>query len=264
MSNYTVLVAEAMRTISGQWLHNPETHAILLKYPKTAALVPDITDAHAAICDALGGEDDTPLEKQLERLREQGAPFDERHDRKYRGSLMLFEAFIELADKPETVERLTALRDQLHKNGGVQVNAEWAAEADNAETVRAKLDKPTLAELAKIPSIEGRSLADEELAWMKAGAALAPIAAKKAAVEHQIKNSNDPSHAGVVRAARHEWIKVARVLEANLGLIKTLPDDERSAVLGLLHKTADAAERRSTARRAPEAATEQPATPAKG
>ncbi len=264
MSNYTFLTAEAMRTISGQWLHDKATLATLLKHPKTAALMPDVTESHQAICDALGGEDDTPLEAQLQRLREQGNALDERHDRKYRGAWMLCEAFIELADKPETAERLLALRDRLHGNGLTQVNAPWAAEAGNAESVRALLDKKTRAELAKIPSIEGRTLDDEVTAWVKAGEALGPVAAQKAAVEHQLENAADVSSGSALRTARLDWIKIARALETNLDLIKNLAPEERSAVLGLLHRSAASAERQSAARRRSADAPAQPTTPAKG
>ena len=249
MSNYTRLSAEAMRTISGLWLHHAPTRAVLEQYAKSAAMLPDIEEAHGGICDALGGEDDRALEEQLQRLREQGGVLDERHDRKYRGTWYFFEALIELADKPETAQSLTALRDRIHPNKLPQVNATWAAESGNAATVHAEIDKDTRTQLTALHTVEGRNLLDEVMAWIKAGEALGPIAAEKATIEHRMEHPEEASQAGAIHAARLAWIKVVRALESNLDLVKGLTPKERSTVLGLLHTTAASADRYNASKR---------------
>lgn len=261
MSNFTRLAAESMRTISGQWLHHGPTRLILEKYAKSAALLPDIEEVHGGLCDAMGGDDEAPLEAQLARLREDGGVLDARHDRKYRGTWKLFEALIELADKDETTAALTALRNKVLPKGLPLVNATWGAESGNAETVRGDLDKGVRAQLKAIASTEGRTLDDEVQAWVKAGEALGPIAAQKAAVEVQLANPVEVSSGAALNAARNAWIKTARALETNLDLVKGLTAEERAAVLGLLVQSAASAER-GAARRVSDP--QQPAKPPSG
>jgi len=263
MSNYTRLSASGMRTISAHWLRDEEVHAFLSAHPKTAALLPDVTEAHDALCVALGGEDNSPIDEQIQALGKEGAVLDERHDRKYRGTWKLIDALVELTDKPETAESLLAVRDKLQPGGLPQVNASWIDEAGNAATVRQDLDKATRAELKRIPSIEGRTLDDEVQAWVKAGEALGPVAAKKAALEHQLANPEDGADSQALRAARLQWIRIARALESNLDLVKKISSEDRGKVLGLLHQAAANAERRSAARRKPEPAPAPAPTPPK-
>ena len=251
MSNYTRLSATGMRTISAQWLRDPDVHAILAAHAKTAALLPDVAEAHEALCAALG-EDTSPLEQQIQALSKEGAVLDEQHDRKYRGSWKLIDALVELTEDPETAKSLIALRDKLQPGGLLQVNASWIDEAGNAATVRQSLDKPTRAELKRIPSIEGRTLDDEMQAWLKAGEQLGPVAAKKAALEHQLANPEEDAES--LRPVRLGWIKIARALESNLDLVKKISNEDRAKVLGLLHQSAANAERRGTSRRKPEPA----------
>jgi plasmid stability protein len=261
MSGFSRLSAESMRTISGQWLRGGPARAVLERHPKGAALLPDIEEAHRALCDAMGGDDAAPLEAQLARLREEGAALDARHDRKYRGSWMLLAALIELADDDETVAALAALRDTVHPKGLTLVNAAWSAEAGNAETVRGELDKGLRARLRAIASTEGRTLDDEVQAWLKAGESLGPLTAQKASLEVQIARPAAVSAGAALNAARHGWIKTARALSSNLDLVKGLTAEERAAVLGLLQQSAAAAER-GAARRASDDA--QPPTPPTG
>lgn len=264
MSNYTRLSAEAMRTISGVWLHHKPTRDVLEQYAKSAAMLPDIEEVHGGICDALGGEDNTALEEQLKRLREQGGVLDERHDRKYRGTWYFIEALIELADKPETAQSLIALRDRIHPNKLPQVNATWAAESGNAATVHADIDKDVRAELTALHTIEGRTLLDEVMAWIKAGEALGPIAAEKATIEHRIEHPEQVSSDGALHAARLAWIKTVRALESNLDIVKGLTATERSTVLGLLHQTAASADRYNASKRQGGGDEPKPPTPPNG
>ncbi len=253
MSNYTRLSGSGMRTISAQWLRDEGVHAILSAHAKTAALLPDVAEAHDDLCAALG-EDTSPLEEQIQALSKEGAVLDDQHDRKYRGSWKLIDALVELTEDPETAKSLIALRDKLQPGGLLQINASWIDEAGNAATVRQSLDKPTRAELKRIPSIEGRTLDDEMQAWLKAGEQLGPVAAKKAALEHQLANPEEGEESKALRSARLGWIKIARALESNLDLVKKISNEDRAKVLGLLHQSAANAERRGTPRRKPEPA----------
>lgn len=259
MSSYVRLSAESMRTISGLWLHDAKTRAVLAKFPKTAALVPDIEEAHRALCAALGGEDGSPLEAQLTALRAQAGSLDERHDRKYRGTYKLLDALIELADDPTTAEAILALRDRLLPHGVAHVKATWATEAGHAATVHAALDKATRAELKRFATVEGRTLDDEVQAWVKAGVELGSVAAQKASVEHQIANTAVASKAATLHDARKGWIKTVRALATNFDLSKDVSTEDRALVFGLLDQAANAAERRS-ARHRTDATDEDPAT----
>ncbi len=130
----------------------------------------------------------------------------------------------------------------------------------SAATLREELDKPSRAELKRIPSIEGRTLDDEVQAWVKAGEQLGPIAAKKAALEHQLANPEEVTESPALHDARMRWIKIARALESNLDLVKGLSNEDRGKVVGVLQTAAANAERRSAARRKP-VPTPEPAKP---
>jgi hypothetical protein len=51
-----------MRTISTYWLEDKQARALLEKHPKTAALLPDIEEAHQELLSRLGGGDTATLE----------------------------------------------------------------------------------------------------------------------------------------------------------------------------------------------------------
>lgn len=201
-------------------------------------------ECHAAICDALGGDDTNSQETQLAKLREEGGVIDQRHDRKYRGTFKLFDALIELTDKPETAASLLALRARLQPLGLPQVNTSWIDESGNAATARGALDKDARAMLKAITTVDGHTADDEVMAWIKAGESLGPVAAEKAALEHKIANPDTATEPAALHAARLGWIKIARALESNLDLVKNRTTDDRATVLGLLYQAVASAERR--------------------
>lgn len=253
------LSGPTMRTISAQWIEDAETYKILSSFAKTRALLPDIEEVHQGVLRALEADGGDALAEQIATLRSEGDAYDLRHDRKYRGTYKLLDALAELADEPATATALLALRDQLHPNGLSQVNTTWADEAGNAATVRAGLDKAVRSGLKAVSSTEGRTLDDEVQAWLKAADKLGPVAAKKAAAEHQAQNNQADANTPVMNAARNQWIKVARALESTLDLVKDASPAQRSAVLGLLYDSAAKAERRSAERRKGD--DEEPAPP---
>ena len=248
MSNYTRLSATSMRTISGQWLGDTPAHAILKRHPKTAALLPDVAESHAALCAALGGDDTRAVEAQIARLREDGTALDDRHDRKYRGTFNLFEALIELCDAPDTTAALISLHGRLHPAGLAQINVSWQGEAGHAATVRTALTKGDRALLKTIATVDGRTALDEVHAWIEAGDDLGPVAARKATLEYQLAHPETTTESAALHNARLAWIRSARALESNLEIVKNLPAEERSEVLGLLVQAAASAGRRGAAR----------------
>jgi len=249
MPAFNRLSGATMRTISSQWLDDDATRQVLDSFDKTRALLPDIEQAHVALLKELEADDGAGLDAEIADLRAAGEALDERHDRKYRGTYKLLDALAELADSPETATALLALRDRLHPNGLPQVNLPWAAEAGNAATVRAGLDEGARAELQAVASIEGRTLYQEADAWLTAAEGLGPVAAQKAAAEHQAQNPGTESKA--LTKARNHWVKVARALESSLDLVANVTAKQQSAVLGLLYSEAVKAEQRGAQQRTP-------------
>ncbi|MBI2379043.1 MAG: hypothetical protein HYV07_33920 [Deltaproteobacteria bacterium] len=220
---------EGMINISGAWLDERRSKSAFMAVPEAAALVPALREAHDGIL-ALAqpvapvGADTTPDDPASD-LATEAAAADAIHDRKARGQHLVLTGLAELADDPAVAARLLSARDHILPKGLSIALMTHGEEAGNAAGVRQHLSDGVLGVLESVPSVEGRTLKDETLAWLDAGDELGRIETKRKAlaVEEQGQADRRP----IANEARNRWIRVVSTIETILDLAPVTDEARR-------------------------------------
>lgn len=230
---------ETMVTISDRWRDAMRDRPVIASLPLAAPLLPLIDAAHAELI-ARQGLSAAILDK-IRIIQDQQEIVDARHDRKKRGAHMLLTGYAELADDPAKAAAFLALRDRLMPGGRLEIQRSYLDEIGDAKRLSARLGIEDHALLASVRT-PGGTLAQEVSAWLQAADELEKLHEQRMAFEQSIGQSQTrPADA---RDAKYNWIRVARLLEANVQADPAATDEIKERILGPLYRVATQAGRR--------------------
>lgn len=247
-----------MIALSAAWLDQEKgTRNLLSKVPLVGALVPRLEAAHASLVAHAMQARAPALPATLEAIREEESRIDLRHDKKARGVYLALSALTELAETNEEASRIVDLRELLFPSGTSIITRSYLEEAGEARLVRDRVDSKTRSLLSSLPSLHGRTLADEVDAWMEAGDALGALEQRRSAAEDAKSARASEGAPRAIHHARRSWIRVVTALIDNLALEDEIDLELERAVLAPLREAESNADRRavfkaSTMRRATE------------
>ncbi|MBS2033081.1 MAG: hypothetical protein JST54_34735 [Deltaproteobacteria bacterium] len=224
-----------MVSITSAWVDPKQDRPLLEKFPKLAALIPDVEEAHQNLLKMQVASGGAP--SGLAEIQAQEAEADAVHDRKLRGVYNVLTGLADLAEPPTDGPMYLALRDRLFPNGLQMTRVTYAAEAGAVEMVKDRLT-PADRKLAKAIPLPSGKLQDQIDAWIEAGKRLGALEQKKS----RLIAPTGPSRADVL-AARNHWITVVSALLGNAGLEKKFTEVMAQQLFGLLHRLEAGGER---------------------
>lgn len=230
------LSADAMLALSRAWLDPDGAGSILDARPSLRALAPKLRDAHEALAAASGSS----TTRSLDALARDAERVDAFHDRKLRGVVGALTALADLTDDEGEARELVELSQRLFPRGLRGQELAHRDEGREAEEAAARLDPPTRAALARLPTPWG-TLADDVDAWLGAGRELARLDATRQQAASEVGTGE--ARAAVARA-RHRWAQAAEALAAAVAADDDLSAVDADTLVGALYKAELAALRR--------------------
>jgi hypothetical protein len=235
---------EEMLALSGAWVNNPATSRLISVHRRTAGLAEDLDAAHLDLVRVRGAS--RASREELTQVSEEEKAVDALHDRKARGVHLLLSALAELADSIEARDAIVTARDQLFPEGTEFLDQNYPSEAGVARTTRQRLaDHPELGELlARLPSLESRTVADEVTGWLAAADQLRQLESQRRHLE-QGGAAEAPLDRAAVGRARGRWALVVQALVNQISLDETPDEQLRQLILDPLTEALARAEGRS-------------------
>lgn len=204
-----------MVSLSGPWTQpdHPD-RALLTSIPATAALLPQLDQAHANLLSKQVRPEGLPRLSVIGKAQKR---IDERHDDVIRGLYNLLQALAFLTSDPDVEMRLHHLLVVLLPEGLDAVIKTYRDEAGQAALLESRLSPDEVSLLKRIKTLEG-SAWDSVREWMSLAAQLGALEDERSG----IKEAPGPAPADVV-VARNAWIRTINAMRTVLDLIS--PDE---------------------------------------
>lgn len=244
---------QTMASISETWLSPKGTRPLIEAIAPAAALLPSLQKANDGLKKAQAQPQQVP--EKLQEIQKKQTELDRLHDRKGRGKYLVLSGFAEIADDPELVSQLLALRDKIFDpaNGLRVLQASYAEEAGEVILLEERLDDEDRALLKKMPCPKG-NLLDVHQARVTAGKKLGALEHEKNTLMSDLGGApGEVMMPADVQRARNAWIKAARALATIIDL-DDLDAATRAKILGPLEEAERKADARAAGKTAPEGA----------
>lgn len=198
------LNTEEMVHVTGSWLirGRPDRDALEAE-PALAALIPEIEAAHLELLDTHARELGQVRQREIQRRQDEVA---ERHGESIRGVQHVLLGTIALARDAQQLAALRGLKQRLLPEGLGAVDRNDVMQADQAETVAARLTESDCALLGRVPLMGGRSLRDAVKDWLALARELGRLARAR------LLDENAPVTPEAALGARRRWIAVVHAV----------------------------------------------------
>jgi hypothetical protein len=220
-----------MVELTAPWLDDARQAPLLRSFPQTAGLMENVVEAHQTLLRLQLVE--SQLQATIQALIAQLFELDRRHDRKLRGTFQLLTGLAELADTPEEVAALLALRDALFPSGLSAINLSYRDEAGHARLIAERLTDAQRAALAAIPAGSTHLLA-HLTEMIDTARTLGEKAEELRQAKDGLGKDEDAVTRGDLLAARRQWVRVVQRVEDNLSFTQATAA-QRDLILGPLH-----------------------------
>ncbi len=229
-----------MVSLSAPWAQKDHADRLLfLSIPVTAALLPQIDDAHQSLLDV---QPKAVLSDRSTAIVEEQRILDVRHDNIIRGCSGVLGALVYLTKDPQLVKELVHLQEVLTPDGLTATQKTYRDESGQAALLESRLSPAHISLLKKIKTTDG-TLWDAVKEWIEIGAKLGKLEDERTG----IKEATGPAPAEVV-AARNKWIRTVNAVRTVLALVEA----DQPGVQTILNRLAET--ERKADRRAPLAA----------
>lgn len=206
------LATEEMIRITEKWVTRGHSYReALAGVPVLAALLPEIEDAHAELCETYHKELST--ERILAILHTQKR-VDDRHDNVVRAIWHALTAESYFARDPKVAARLRELQTVLLPHGLSTTQKSYREEAELAQSMAERLSNEDRALLAEIVIGEGKNLLDAIDEWIALAAHLGSLESERSR-DYDI----EPAHAESGLACRNQWARTVRVVRTVASLV---------------------------------------------
>ena len=198
------LDTEEMVHVTSSWLirGRPDREALEAE-PTLAALMPEIEAAHLALLDTHARELGPVRQRELRRRQDEVA---ERHGESIRGVQHVLLGTIALVRDAQQLAALRGLKQRLLPEGLGAVEQTHLMQANQAETVAARLTESDWALLERVPLMGGRSLRDAVKDWLALARELGRLERAR------LLDESAPVAPEAALAARQRWIAVVQAV----------------------------------------------------
>lgn len=217
------LETEEMVLITGSWIirGRPDREALEAE-PALAALLPEMEAAHQALLDTHAHQLGTMRQREILRRQKD---VDERHGETIQGIRHLLLGTISFTRDPQQLAALRGLKQRLLPEGIGVVKQSYRMQADQAESVAARLTESDWALLERLPIMGGRSLRDAVESWFALARELGDLERAR------LMNEDALATAEAAAAARERWIRVIQAMRSVGAVI-----DRKSRALDVLER----------------------------
>jgi hypothetical protein len=217
------LDTEEMVYLTASWVirGHPDRQA-LEAAPALAALLPEVEGAHQGLLDSHAPQ--LGAMRQREILRRQ-KDVDERHGETIHGIRHLLLGTISFTRDAQQLAALRGLKQRLLPEGLGVVKQSYRVQANQAETVAARLTESDWALLERLPIMGGRSLRHAVEHWFALARELGQLERAR------LMNEDELASPAAAAAARERWIKVIQAMRS-VGAVL----DRKSNALGVLER----------------------------
>jgi hypothetical protein len=228
-----------MLTITDEWVkEGSQERELLESRPETAVLVPHLVNRHQTLL-----ETQPAGEAELDRLSDQAADLDSRHDDLYRGIFDTLSGAATLSHDEDMSDRLINARDTLMPDGLSAVLFGYRDEAGATMVMESQLTSELRALLRTISFPGDLTLEDAVVELIRVGRQLGQIEDRRA----ELENHSEEISAGDVLVARNDWIRLIRAVVSALELSQVDPR-KTDVLLAPLNEAVKVAERRAQRR----------------
>jgi hypothetical protein len=198
------LDTEEMVHVTSSWLirGRPDREALEAE-PALAALMPEIDAAHLELLDTHARELGAVRQREIRRRQDEVV---ERHGESIRGVQQVLLGTIALVRDAQQLAALRGLKQRLLPEGLGAVDQNHLMQADQAETVAARLTESDWALLERVPLMGGRSLRDAVEDWLALARELGRLERAR------LLDENAPVTPEAALAARQRWIAVVQAV----------------------------------------------------
>lgn len=237
-----------MVSLSGPWTQSDHAdRAVLASIPATAALLPQLDQAHASLLSMQVKPESTPRLSVISKAQKR---IDVRHDDVIRGLHGLIQSLAFLTPDPDLSMRLHHLLAVILPEGLDAVLKTYRDEAGQAALLESRLAPDEVQLLKRIKTLDG-SAWDSVREWMTLASQLGVLEDERSG----IKEAPGPAPADVV-TARNTWIRTINAMRTVLDLVS----NNEPGVQIILNRIAEA-ERKAEHRIASAEAAQVPSAP---